>query len=204
MNGFREHKIAAVAWAHRACEVNGVPHLASEITIEFNSRFTCRLGDASWRRRNIRLAAKVWKTLPVMERRVAVIHEACHIIAGVKTKGKGKAHGREWVQAMHNAGVAAHVCSKVVAHKPKKRRRVKAYCGCKVHRMGATRAGRLRKGSWKYNCSLCGGAITLDKNKIQQLETLILSGPTFPGMGPGPGTIYAKILGDELSDSVDK
>lgn len=91
-----------------ACECNAVPELAQTIQIEFNNRFTRRMGDALYSpitfQAKIRLSLPLWPRASEEDRRETVIHEACHII--VKYKGSFVAdHGPEWKVAMRNCGV---------------------------------------------------------------------------------------------------
>ena len=96
-------------WIRFACERNGVSELAQVIRVEWNRRFTRRLGDAGYNsvtfRARIRLSIPLWPRTSERDRRETVIHEACHIITSYK-QGFGLApHGPEWKKAMENCSV---------------------------------------------------------------------------------------------------
>ena len=96
------------SWILQACESNGVPELAQAIIVEWNSRFTRRLGDGVYSpitfRARIRLSLPLWPRASEKDRRETVIHEACHCIVGYKF-GVVAHHGSEWKAAMKNCGV---------------------------------------------------------------------------------------------------
>jgi SprT protein len=95
-------------WIRFACERNGVSELAQVIHVEWNRRFTRRLGDAGYNsvtfRARIRLSIPLWPRTSERDRRETVIHEACHIIVGYKF-GFAAAHGPKWQEAMENCSV---------------------------------------------------------------------------------------------------
>jgi SprT protein len=96
-------------WIRFACERNGVPELAQVILVEWNSRFTRRIGDAAYShvtfRARIRLSLPLWPRASEQDRRETVIHEACHIIIGFKHRFGPAPHGAEWKEAMRACGV---------------------------------------------------------------------------------------------------
>ena len=96
-------------WIRFACERNEVPELAQVIVVEWNPRFTRRLGDAGYNsttfRARIRLRLPLWPRTSEQDRRETVIHEACHIIVGYKHGFAAAPHGHEWRRAMKNCGV---------------------------------------------------------------------------------------------------
>ena len=97
-------------WVWFACECNAVPELAQVIVVEWNPRFTRKMGDASYNpytfRARIRLSIPLWSRASDQAKRQTVIHEVCHCIA-VYTQGNKvrRPHGPEWKQAMRNCGV---------------------------------------------------------------------------------------------------
>jgi SprT protein len=96
------------SWIRFACDSNHVDELAQVIVVEWNGRFTRRLGDAAYNsityRARIRLSLPLWPRATEEDRRETVIHEACHLIAFYK-HGQVSAHGSEWKAAMKNCGV---------------------------------------------------------------------------------------------------
>ena len=100
------HKIKEWIWF--ACERNEAPELAQVIVVEWNRRFTRRLGDGGYNPitmgAKIRLSTPLWPRASAQDRRETVIHEACHCVVGYKHRCVA-AHGAEWKQAMRNCGV---------------------------------------------------------------------------------------------------
>jgi SprT protein len=96
-------------WVRFACYHNNVPELAQAIQIEWNPRFTRRLGDAIFNpttfQSKIRLSIPLWPRASSQDRMETVVHEACHIIVWHQFGLFIKAHGPEWKQAMENCGV---------------------------------------------------------------------------------------------------
>ena len=95
-------------WIRFACDCNNVDELAQVIVVEWNSRFTRRLGDAAYNsvtfRGRIRLSTPLWPRGSEVDRRETVIHEACHIIVGYQF-GQVAQHGSEWKEAMRACSV---------------------------------------------------------------------------------------------------
>jgi SprT protein len=95
-------------WIRFACECNEVPELSQVVVVEFNSRFTRRLGDGGYNpltyRASVRLSIPLWPRASAEDKRETVIHEACHVIVGYKF-GQVASHGVEWREAMKNCGV---------------------------------------------------------------------------------------------------
>jgi SprT protein len=96
-------------WIYFACERNSVLELAQVIVVEWNRRFTCRLGDAYYSpismRARIRLSVPLWPRASTEVRMETVVHETCHVIVGFKHGFVSRPHGAEWKQAMQNCGL---------------------------------------------------------------------------------------------------
>ncbi|MCE5302612.1 MAG: SprT family zinc-dependent metalloprotease [Planctomycetaceae bacterium] len=96
-------------WIQFACHQNEVAELAQAIQIEWNRRFTRRLGDAIFNpitfQSTIRLSIPLWPIASEQDRMETVVHEACHLIVWHKFNQFIKPHGPEWRQAMENCGV---------------------------------------------------------------------------------------------------
>jgi SprT protein len=96
-------------WVRLACECNDVSELAQTIVIEWNRRFTRRLGDAVFNpitfQSKIRLSIPLWPRASIQDRMETVVHEACHLIVWHKFGLFIAAHGPEWKQAMEKCGV---------------------------------------------------------------------------------------------------
>ena len=92
-------------WVRFACECNQVPDLAQIILVEWNPRFTSRLGDGGYNSRvlfgaRIRLSLPLWPRASEEDRRETVIHETCHVMVGCKFGRQARHHGPEWKEAM--------------------------------------------------------------------------------------------------------
>jgi SprT protein len=158
-------------WIRFACERNMVPELADMILVEWNSRFTKRLGDAGYSsttfRARIRLSIPLWPRATDQDRRETIIHEACHIIVGFK-HGFGPApHGAEWKQAMGACDVEplrTHEVDRTGLAR-KQRRFILLDCPHKgvEHkcRVSAKEFNRVQRGE-EFWCKVCG--LHLDRN----------------------------------------
>ena len=97
------------SWIRFACDSNNVDELAQVILVEWNPRFTRRIGDAGYSsvtfRARLRLSRPLWPRALEEDRRETVIHEACHIIVGYRFGFAATPHGSEWRLAMKNCGV---------------------------------------------------------------------------------------------------
>ena len=151
-------------WIRFACECNGVPELAQAIIVEWNPRFTRRLGDGIYSpitfRARIRLSIPLWPRASEQDRREAVIHEACHCIVGYK-HGHVAHHGLEWKEAMRNCGVEPLRGHNVDRTGLARRRRLFILLDCpnegleKKCRIRAREFNLLKRGKW-FVCKVCG------------------------------------------------
>ena len=95
-------------WIWFACERNEVPEFAQVIVVEWNRRFTRRIGDGGYNfatmGARIRLSIPLWSRASEQERRETVIHEACHCIVAYKY-GHAPCHDSKWKEAMQKCGV---------------------------------------------------------------------------------------------------
>jgi SprT protein len=139
----------------------GCPELDRVTRVEWNGRFTRRMGDARYMANHIRgthrvrFSTPLWPRASVEERRETVIHEACHI-AAAHIYGPGvQAHGREWKALMRKAGAKGDRCHRVDRTGLQRRTvRVPAYCGCMTHQITKARRTKMRKGI-AYRCRRC-------------------------------------------------
>ena len=97
------------SWIRFACDCNEVSELAQVIVVEWNRRFTRRLGDGAYSRTTyrarIRLSVPLWPRASEEDRRETVIHEACHIIVAYQYGFAVPPHGAEWRLAMKHCGI---------------------------------------------------------------------------------------------------
>ncbi len=148
-------------WVRFACECNDVPELYLAITIEWNRRFTRRLGDGMYHPRSyqarIRLSIPLWSRASAEERRETVIHEACHVIVGYKC-GSVPSHGPEWKDAMRNCGLEPIPTHSVDRTGLARRQRRFVLCDCpngEKCRIGVRVFNAVRRGT-EFWCKKCG------------------------------------------------
>jgi SprT protein len=119
------------------CEVCDTPQLRRKISLEFNNRFSARMGDALWDGcvGRIRLSAPLFHKASIDERIETVVHETCHVIAYYKF-GRCQPHGRHWKEMMERCGYQnPRRCHSVdligiVARRTQRSGNVLSFCGC--------------------------------------------------------------------------
>jgi SprT protein len=159
----------------------GQPDLVGKVSIQFNARFTSRMGDAVYWKRNdrgrVRLSSPLWHYASADERRNTIIHEACHILAERENQknyiiGRGRrpkrvGHGLAWREFMGRAGIEkVERCHNVQSPHSAKRRKQRTYeasCGCQTWNLTANRVGRMKNGRW-YSCKGCGETLVLSEH----------------------------------------
>jgi SprT protein len=165
------------SWIRFACDCNKVPELAQVILVEWNPRFTRRLGDAAYNsvtfRARIRLSSPLWPRTSSDDQRETVIHETCHIIVGYQHGFAAAAHGAEWKQAMKNCGVEPlrlHTIDRTgLARKQKRfilldcpRQGAERKCRCSIREYN-----KLRRGVEMW-CKVCG--LHLDRESAVEVD----------------------------------
>ena len=174
------HKIRE--WIRFACERNDVPELAQAFSVEWNPRFTLRLGGAHYSpismHPRIRLSIPLWPRASTKDRRETVIHETCHCIVGYKHGYAASAHGFEWKEAMKNCGVEPRRLHSVDRTGLIRRRRffilrdcpnegIERKCRC------ITREFNLLQKGTQMLCKLCG--LHLNQNSSIEEDRTIVS-----------------------------
>jgi len=152
-------------WIRFACKRNSVPELAQIIVVEWNPRFTCRLGDAiyspSTYRARIRLSSTLWPRASEKERRETVVHETCHIVVGYKHGYVAYPHGAEWREKMRNCGLKPLRTHRIDRTGLARRQRRFILCDCpnqgveKKCRIGVREFNLVRWGK-EFWCKVCG------------------------------------------------
>jgi SprT protein len=159
-------------WVRFACERNGVPELAQAVVVEWNPRFTRRMGDGMYcpltYRARIRLSLPLWPRCSEKDRRETVIHEACHVIVKYRfTFSLVKDHGAEGRQAMRNYGVEPLRTHTVDRSGLARRQRRLILLGCPNQgigqkcRMRVREYNQVQQGAELY-CKKCGILVTRD------------------------------------------
>lgn len=151
-----------------ACMLCGADELIGRIRISWNGRFIARMGDARWDYRkgmgSIRLSLPLWAKASQEEQAETITHEACHIIADYKFRGR-QMHGPRWREMMRLCGYqSARRCHRVNLDEirtRRRRRRLSAACGCPDGILiSAVVARRVQTGA-AYWCRTCGQRLTL-------------------------------------------
>lgn len=130
---------------------------ASELLkVSFNERFTSRAGDATFGQMRIRLSGPLWPLMSKEQRYVTIVHEACHLVAWIRSGPAKAPHGFEWRNAMIECGV-----------KPERTHSVdrtpilsemgylKASCGCRHHFVTPAKHAKIAAQSRSYICRSC-------------------------------------------------
>ena len=139
----------------------GYPALKNKVTVEWNNRFTTRMGDAivyESGHSTIRLSKPLWDRASKEQRKQTVIHEACHVVADYHIGGNAK-HGKHWRHFMRKMNHSPDVYHSVPTNS-RKIKRVAVRCGCGHRVVTCNLATRMRNGS-VYKCSRCNDIITL-------------------------------------------
>ena len=174
------------SWIRFACDCNNVDELAQVIVVEWNPRFTRRLGDAGYSpttfRARIRLSIPLWPRSTEEDRKETVIHEACHLIAFYKHRVVTAPHGTEWKEAMKNCGIEPlrlHTVDRTGLARRQKRfilldcphHGLEKKCRCTAREFNLLRRGK------EFWCKVCGlhldqeSAIGEDGTAIVQKST---------------------------------
>jgi len=144
-----------------------------DVVIQFNKRFTARMGDAMYGfpGPRIRLSEPMWPMISQAERRDTVIHEACHIVvmhedeeAGRTGKMKSKPHGLEWRQKMRACGLEPRRVGGESIDKtkiPGGRKRYKVFCRCKSYPVTKRRFNDIVSGARVFRCRKCKAKLGL-------------------------------------------
>jgi SprT protein len=173
-------------WIWFACQRNDAEELAQAIIVEWNPRFTRRLGDGIYSpvtfRARIRLSLPLWPRASEKDRRETVIHEACHCIVGYK-HGVVAPHGLEWKAAMRNCGVEPLRHHNVDRTGLARRQRLFILLDCpnegleRKCRIRSKEFNLLRQGKW-FVCKVCGlnlsreSAIEEDRREAATVQKL--------------------------------
>ena len=150
-----------------ACEVNGVPELAKQITFKYNSRYRATAGTALCGQNSIQLSAEIFEQFTKTEQYDTVVHEACHLVTRHKHGAGVKAHGKEWKAAMIACGLPPTV--------KYSRKKLRSEGGAPVPLFNKTFACQCRKGlrisyekaklikdGRKLKCQFCKTALVME------------------------------------------
>lgn len=147
-------------------------HLENKITVLWNTRYTSRLGTASYKTKvagrwiddyRVQFSVKLWERATQVERDEVVVHEVCHVAATVMHGRSG--HGPNWKRLMIRCGYTKpQRCHNIDNNDLKRKRKDKSAlmrCGCSVGVVvGPVVAKRIRTGKAHYRCRICKQRIT--------------------------------------------
>lgn len=140
------------------------------IRVEWNGRFTRRMGDAQYHSKRdagvIRLSSPLWPRATDDQRRQTVIHEVCHVVQDridyKKSMQLGRtlrssSHGHGWQMLMLRCGVTPRRCHTVdrTGLTP-----YAAKCACRTHGIGHRMYRNIQRGA-QYRCRECGQKIEI-------------------------------------------
>ena len=160
--------VETIRWT---CNTLLVPELFAKITVEWNNRFTRKMGDANWKLNRVRFSVPLWPRASEDERRTTVIHEVCHLVANYKYKlfekrGRRNPHGQEWKHLMKLCGIRPERCHNVDRTGLKRhntRTKYKVYCECREWLVGPVRMKRMNSGARFYQGPHCHAPVTSRK-----------------------------------------
>jgi len=159
-------KHAVRVWIGRTLKHLDELEILESLEVEWNKRFTSRLGSArsikvteSFR---LRFSVPLWPRATPKERRDTVIHEVCHLVAQKRAWARGvkiQAHGPEWQRLMRECGIEPERTHNVSNEGLTTRRRVEVSCKCGSTSVTPYVAGRIAAGA-TYRCKRCKVEIT--------------------------------------------
>jgi SprT protein len=189
MNPSHNQRVAVARWAIEALRLLEREDLLEVLRIEWNSRFTRRLGEAQYsylqKRPDVfnmsgkseptaavRLSVPLWERASEADRHETVVHEVCHLVdcheAFLANRPNGKPHGVMWQRLMRRCGVEPRTYHNVDRTGLKRRqRRYPATCGCREVLLSGVRVSRMRRGA-EYRCTKCGKKIELLSETSEQ------------------------------------
>lgn len=133
------------------------------IFMEWNDRFTTKMGDACYYKYygRIRLSVKLFRRASEQDQRETVIHEVCHI-AKEHLGYPGDHHGYWWKTLNYKCGIYPKRTHNVdTTGLSRKQDRYSVKCGCQnPPTITKNLLTRMRRGA-AYKCKACGQRISL-------------------------------------------
>ena len=150
----------------QAAMANDLPlSFADSVRVEWNTRFTRRMGDANHTKMRVRFSVPLFERATIEEQENTVFHEMCHIIARELYGSRIKPHGGEWAATMLKAGYKPERCHSVDRTGLKRTNKTcETQCGCRVHLVTPKKFGRIAAGE-KWTCRACGGRLYIPGTK---------------------------------------
>lgn len=168
----------ATTWAQETLIKLGCSAICNRFQIEWNSRFTWKMGLAHTAMVKmypyIELSSALWPYATETEKYETVVHEVCHIANAYKTRTDPSyvddgGHGESWKKLMIACGVPPNRCHNVKSpiDLPGKNKRFEGKCKCKTWQLTQNRITRMKRGV-HYFCKTCNTTITIAKSILKQ------------------------------------
>ena len=147
------------AWISETLENLDCVALSDQLDVQWNNRFTRKMGDARFEAcgARIRFSVKLWLRASPEQRRSTVIHEVCHAVCFYQAHMDGqfrpKSHGVEWRVLMRRCGLPPDVTHDVKCD-DLNRKRIEIHCECSGLTVTPYIAGRIAAGIG-YRCKKC-------------------------------------------------
>jgi len=139
----------------RVCERNDVPGLHKKVRVDWNARFTRRMGDAEFGKMLIRLSPRLFARASEKEQEETIAHEMAHLVAEYKFGSRISPHGGEWQACMLRAGYEPSRCHTVDrSGLSRTYKTCTTYCGCGKHMVTPKKYAKILKGI-EYRCRAC-------------------------------------------------
>lgn len=139
-----------------------VKTVRSNYRIQFNRRFTRRMGDAAPAKFRLRFSAPLWPRATDEERHNTVTHELAHLVAEQLRPGTG--HGLLWRRihrAMGGDGERCHAIDRTGLARHMPRPHVYA-CACMTHRVTERKHRSIRRYEGTARCKKCKETVSYE------------------------------------------
>lgn len=154
-------KHAVNVWIGQTLKTLGRLDLLDDLKVEWNARFTSKMGSARIRAISremaVRFSVPLWPRATPKERRETTIHEVCHIVAyqiAWEESTKIQPHGHEWQALMRRCGIKPERTHNVSNEGLVNSRRIDIKCACQTISVTPYVAGRMAAGAY-YRCRKC-------------------------------------------------
>ena len=161
---------------NETCETLGVPELVNLLYVDFNNRYTNKLGSAQPRYNAvsrhlesalIQFSTQLWKLATEKQRHEVVVHETCHVVNNYLNGRYVKGHGREWAALMNRCGLPANRCHTVdrsALRQNRKRHHIQCHCPNGIY-VTSNIITKIANGQ-RRRCNGCGFIVTFQELQI--------------------------------------
>jgi predicted SprT family Zn-dependent metalloprotease len=167
-----------------ACNEMGCDDLIPHIKVEWNNRFTTRLGDAKYSGAIrdprpvalIRLSTKLWPTMKKEDQEDTILHETAHLIDSFVNGNRfvmmqdRSGHGRTWKEIARRVGARPRRFAKqseaAFAKFARKKTKYTVKCACKnPHVVSKNLVTKMRKGQMR-RCRRCNRLLRVNTAEV--------------------------------------